>query len=103
MYIFLDFIGNVRNDLNRRAEIVAMTFFLQNGPVNFTGCNIRIFTEVNIDKTFIMPQVKVRFRTVICNEDFTVLVRAHRAGIDIDIRIEFLNCYFITAVFQQSS
>ena len=36
-----------------------------------------------------MPKVKVRFGSIVRDKNFTVLVRAHGARIDIDVRIEF--------------
>ena len=34
-----------------------------------------------------MPKVKVGFSAVVGNKNFAVLKRAHRAGVDIDIRV----------------
>src|SRR5207244_2957933 len=40
------------------------------------------------DIAFIMAEVEVGFGAVVSDEDFPVLVGAHRAGIDIQIRVE---------------
>ncbi len=50
-----------------------------------------------------MSQIKVCLAAVIGYKDFAVLERAHGAGIDIDIRIEFLRRDFETASFEQTS
>ena len=49
-----------------------------------------------------MAQIQVRFSTVIGDEDFPVLVRAHGTGIDIDIGIEFLDSDFIAPALEQT-
>ena len=55
------------------------------------------------DKAFIMAEVKVSFGTIFRHVNLTVLKRAHRARIDIDIRIEFDQCDFETASFKDCS
>mgnify|MGYP007012692478 CR=1 FL=1 len=50
-----------------------------------------------------MAQVKVRLRAVIGDENFTVLIRAHRTGIDINVRIEFLDRYPIAAALEETA
>src|SRR2546430_2679013 len=35
-----------------------------------------------------MAEVEIRFRPIVGNEDFTVLVGVHRAGIDVDVGVE---------------
>jgi len=54
IYTFFNFIGNVGNDLDGVAQIIAAPFFLQYRPVNFTGRNVRVLAQVNVDKAFIM-------------------------------------------------
>ena len=39
---------------------------------------------------FVMAEIKVRFRAVVGDEDLAVLIRAHRAGVDVEIRVELL-------------
>ena len=50
-----------------------------------------------------MPQVQIGFRAVLGDENFAVLIGAHRAGVNIDVGIEFLNSYFDAATFQKSA
>ena len=38
----------------------------------------------------VMPQVEVGLRAVVEHVDLAVLVRAHRPGVDVDIRVELL-------------
>ena len=99
VYILFNFICNMWNYLYSAAQVITFTFFIDYRPIYFTSCNIRTFAKVNIDKAFIMTQIKVRFGAVICYEYFTMLVRAHRTRVDINVWIKFLNRYIETAVF----
>ena len=37
-----------------------------------------------------MAEVEIRLRAVLGHIDLAVLIRAHRSGIDVDVRVEFL-------------
>ena len=50
-----------------------------------------------------MSEVKVGFRAVVGDENFTVLEGAHRAGVDIDIGVELLRSYLISSALQKSA
>ena len=93
----------MRNHLYGTATIVAASFFRENGPVYFSGCDVTLFGETLVDKTFIVSQIKVGFRTVIGNEYFAVLNWVHGARINVDIRIKFLHRDTVTSHFQKSS
>ncbi len=47
-----------------------------------------------------MAKVQIGFRAILGDEDFTVLEWAHRAGIDVDVRIEFGDGDFKAAIFK---
>ena len=92
----------MRNDLNRRTEVFAFSFFVENVPIYFSGCKVREFIKILVDEAFVMSEVKICFRTVFGDINFSVLIRAHRSGIDVDVRIEFLCGDFESARFKQS-
>ena len=48
-----------------------------------------------------MPKVEIGFRTVVGDENLSMLVRAHRAGIDVEIGIELAQPYLETTRLQQ--
>ena len=52
----LDFIGDVRDDLDGMAQIIAAAFFLQDRPVNLAGRDVGVLAEVNVDEAFIMTE-----------------------------------------------
>ena len=101
--IRFDLVGNVRDDLHRTAEIIAVTFLIQNRPVNFTRRQIGITVKIFIDKPFVMSEIEIGFGTVFGNKNFAVLQRTHRSGIDVDVGIEFLCGNFKPPRLEQSS
>ena len=103
IYFFFDRIRDMRNDLYRTTEIVTAAFFADNGPVDLACRYVRVFGKVDINETFIVAEVEVSFCAVVRYEYFTVLIRAHRTRVDIDVRVEFLNRYFESAIFEQSA
>ena len=78
------------NYLNCRAKIFATSFLVKNIPINLTCCEVRIFVQVLVDKPFVMSEVEVGFSTVLGNVNLAVLIRAHSARVNIDIRVKLL-------------
>lgn len=85
------------------AQIVAPALLVQNGPVNLTGGDIVVDGKAFVNKALIVTQIQVRLCAVIGNEHFAVLIRTHRAGVNIDIRIKLLNGDLIASGFQQAT
>ena len=44
-----------------------------------------------------MSEIEVRFRSVFRHKNFAVLVRAHCARVDVNVRIQFLSDHFKSA------
>ena len=86
--IFLNFVGDMRNHLNRLAEVLAAAFLFKNALINLPGREVVITAHLRGDETFVMPQIKVGLRAVFRHEHFAVLERTHRARIHVDIGIE---------------
>src|SRR5690606_4255891 len=55
----------------------------------------------DVDKPFIVTKVQVGLRSVVGDEYFPVLIRAHRSRVDVDVRVEFLNGHFQPSIFEQ--
>ena len=91
----------MRNDLHRGAEIRALPLFAQHVPVHFTGGQVGEFVQVFVDKALVVPKVQIGLRPVLGHINLAVLVRAHRAGVHIDVRIQFLRRNFQPARFEQ--
>ena len=52
-------------------------------------------------EALVMPEVEIGLRPVIGDEDLAVLIRAHRARIDVQVRIELAQLHGIAARLQQ--
>ena len=97
----LDLVRDMRNDLHRRAEIVAVALLVEDGRVDLSRRDIRTLREVNVDEALIVPEIEIRLRPVIRDEHLAVLIGAHRAGVNIDVGVEFLNRDLQPAILQQ--
>ena len=86
----LDLVGDVGDDLHGGAEIVAVAFLGQHVPVDLAGGQIGELVQIFVDEALIVPQIQVGLRAVVGDEHLAVLIGAHGAGIDVDIRIELL-------------
>ena len=85
----LDFIRDMRNDLNRFAQIFTTAFLADDGFVNLSGGEVVHLVHPCGDETFVMTQIEVGFRAVVGHENFTVLEWTHGTRIHIDIWIQF--------------
>ena len=88
-----DFVGDVRNNLHRAAQIVAATFLGDNLIVNGTRSGVVLARHGHVEIALVVPEVQIRFRAVIGNKYLAVLERVHGAGVNIDVRIKLLNGY----------
>jgi hypothetical protein len=87
----LDLVRDVGDHLNGRAEIIAAAFFVDNRRVDLARRHVVDAGERLVDETLVVAEIEVRFRTVFGHEDLTVLIRVHRAGVDVNVRIQFLD------------
>ena len=71
----LDFVGNVRNDLHGFTQVVAASFFGDDGIINLPGCQIVALPHAGGSKSFVMAQIQIGFRSVVGHENFAVLER----------------------------
>ena len=84
----LDLVGDVRDDLDRAAEVVAAALLGDDRLVDAAGRDVAELGQVLVDEPLVVAEVEVRLGAVVGDEDLAVLVRAHRARIHVDIRIE---------------
>ena len=87
----LDFVGNVRHNLDGFAQIRAFSLLIDDRLVDFTRRHAIRNGSWNTQKAFIMSQIKVSFRAIVGHETLTVFVGIERAGVNVEIRVEFLN------------
>jgi len=99
----LDFVGDVRDDLDRGAEVVAAPFLADDVLVNAPGGEIVGPVHAGAHEPFVVAQVQVSLRAVLGHEYLAVLERAHGARIHVDVGIELEQGGLDTAGFEQGT
>jgi hypothetical protein len=99
----LDLVGDMRNHLDRGAEILAAPLLVDHGLVDAPGGDVVLLRERAVDEALVVTEIKVRLGSVIGHKDFAVLERRHGAGIHVQIRIELHDGHAHTALDQKSS
>ena len=94
-------IGDMRDHLNRRAEIITAPFAGDDLLVDAARGDIIRLPRGDAGEAFVMTEVEIGFRAVIGDIDFAVLVRRHRAGIDVEVRVELADANAVSARLQQ--
>ena len=89
------------NDLHRLAEIIAAPFLGQDRLVNLAGGEVVLAGQLARGEALVVAEIEIGLRAVLQHIDFAVLIRAHRARIDIEIGIELLQYDFQPAMFQE--
>ena len=72
----LDLVGDVRDDLDRAAEVVAAALLGDDRLVDAAGGDVAELGQVLVDEALVVAQVEVRLGAVVGDEDLAVLVRA---------------------------
>ncbi len=98
-----DFVGDVRNHLHGLAQIIAAALARDDLFVDAAAGEIVALREPGVREALVVAQVEIGLRAVVGDEDFAVLERAHGAGIDIEIGIEFLTSDPQPAAFEQAA
>jgi len=101
--ISFDFVGDVGDDLDGFAEVIAAAFAGDDALVDAAGGEVVGLGEGSVGEAFVVAEVEVGFRAIVGDEDLTVLERAHGAGIDIEVGIEFLHADAEAAAFEQAA
>ena len=84
----LDRVGDVRNHLDGPAEIVAAPLLGDDFLVDLAGRDRIGLRGRTPREALVVTEIEIRFGAIIGDEDFAMLIRAHRARIDIEIGIE---------------
>ena len=98
----LDFIGDVRDDLDGVTQVFAAAFLCNNGGVHLAGGCIRGAGEVHVQEALVVADIEVGFCAIFSDENLTVLEGVHRPGIDVDVGVKLLHGNAQTARTQQT-
>ena len=84
----LDLVGDVRDDLDGPAEVVAAALLLDHRLVDLAGRPVAVAGRGRVGEALVVAEVEVGLGAVVGDEDLAVLVRAHRARVDVDVGVE---------------
>ena len=84
----LDGVRDVRDHLHGAAEIVAAPLLGQDVLVDAARGDVVRLLRRHAGKALVVAEVEVRLRPVVRHEHLTVLVRAHGAGVDVEIGVQ---------------
>ncbi len=88
------------NDLDGGAEIIAAPLLGQDVLVDAAGGDVVGPRRWPAGETLIVTEVEIGLGAIVGDEHFAVLIRRHRAWIDIEIGIEFAEADLVTAGLQ---
>ena len=100
---FLDLVGDVRDDLHGAAEVFAAALLFEHAGIHLARGKVRKLVEILVDEALVVAEIEIGLRAVLGDVDLAVLVRAHRAGIDVDVGVELLRCDLEPARLQKAS
>ena len=100
---FLDRVGDVGDDLDGGAEVVAATLLGDHVLVDAPGGGVVELGRVDAGEAFVVAEVEVCLGAVIGDEDLPVLVRAHGAGVDVEVGVELAQLDLEAAGLQQGA
>src|SRR5206468_9334192 len=86
----LDLVRDVRDHLHRRAEELALAFLPEHGLPDRTRTVGRVLRRVLVHEALVVADVEIGLGSVLRHEDLAVLERAHRSGVDVQVRVELL-------------
>jgi hypothetical protein len=87
----LDLVGDVGNDLDRPAQVIAPPLLLDDAEIDLARGEVVVLAHGHTEKALVVPEVEVGLRAVVGDVDLAVLERVHGAGIDVDVGVQFLD------------
>ena len=97
----LDLVRDVRDHLHGRAEVLALALLAEHAVPDRAGGVVRVAREVLVDEALVVADVEVGLGAVLGDEHLAVLERAHRPGVDVEVRVELLHLHLQPARLQQ--
>jgi hypothetical protein len=91
----LDRVGHVRDHLHGRAQVIAAAFLGDDVAIDAARGDVVRLAGGNAGEALVVAKVEIGLGAVVGHEDFAVLIRAHRARIDVEIGIELADPHSI--------
>src|SRR5262249_30878504 len=83
--------------------VVASALFGDDLLVNSAGGPVVVAGELGVGEALVVAEVEISFGAVISNEDLAVLKGRHGAGVNVQVRVKFLQVDLEPAAFEQAS
>ena len=99
----LDLVGDVGDDLDGFAEVVAATFLGDDLLVDAAGGEVVVAGETGVGEAFVVAEVEVGLGAVVGDEDFAVLEGRHGAGVDVEVGVELHEVDAEAAGFEEAA
>src|SRR6266581_3324109 len=96
----LDLVGDMRDHLHGAAEVVAAALLSYHRIVDLTGGEVVVAMHPGRLEALVVAQIEVGLGAVLGDEHLSALEMAHRAGIDVDVRVELEESDFDAARFE---
>ena len=81
----------MRDDLDGVAEVFAAALLVDHRLVDLPGRDVGGRDEVGVEEALVVADVEIGLGAVLGDEHLTVLEGVHRAGVDVQIRIQLLH------------
>ena len=99
----LDFVGDVGDDLDGFAEVVAAALFEDDLLVDAAGGEVVVAGERRVGEALVVAEVEVGFRAVVGDKDLAVLEGRHGSGIDVEVGVELHHVDAEAAALKQAA
>ena len=99
----LDLVRDVGNDLHGAPEVGPFALAVDDRLVDLAGRNVGALAQVVVDEALVVPEIEIGLGAVVRDVDLAVLERAHRARVDVQVRIEFLENDVQSALLEEES
>jgi hypothetical protein len=87
----LDLVRDVRDHLDRVAEVLPAALPRDHPAVHLAGGHVRRPAQVGVEEALVVTDVEVGLGTVLGHEDLTVLERVHRPRVHVEVGVELLH------------
>ena len=84
-------VGDVGDDLDRLAQVLAPALFANNRLVNGASGGVGVTGQRLVDEALVVAKVEVGFATVFGDEDLPVLEGVHGPRVNIDVWVKLLH------------
>ena len=87
----LNLVGDMRDDLNRVAQVFAAALLGDHRGIHLAGRRISGARQIHVEEALVVADIQISLRAVLRHEHLAMLEGVHRAGIDVDVGIELLH------------